>query len=223
MKRWFVLLFLVVLMVAPVSVLAQDGEEGVPEGWIEYESEDEMVTFIHPEDWWVLEMGPYYVASNSEAAINTIASGEMYEFQSGEMGVMMYFKLSATYDEIEGLEEMEVADMVRAVVEFEQGDEYTYADEASVYPMEEGKVPDFIGGSLAYSDETEAGIYTVLIPMEDVEMVVLSVIAFAPGELTPEAAEVPARIFESLDWDYSAEDVADLWAEWEGEEEDDSE
>lgn len=221
MKRLLVILILVAFVVTPVFAQDDGEDDGVliPEDWQEYLSEDEMVSFFYPTDWFADEIAPYYIASNSENLIEAANFGQSYDLQSGEIGVLMYFQPFSLYEEsIEGLVEMEVADWVLAIAQLEAEAENTTFGEVSLYPVEEGEEPEFIGGGLTYQTEKEEGTYSIVVSVEDPEVVIIGMIAFAPGEMSADDIS-PFLILDTLEWEYSVEDVQELWAALGGEEE----
>jgi hypothetical protein len=207
-------MLLLALMMMAVPVFAQD-EEGddddvmeLPTGYEEVVTEDEMLSFFVPEEGWFYQSeGPTIVLTNSETALDS-ASDEGYVFQEGEVGVTIVFFPSALMELLGSVMGEEITEE-SAIALFETlfSDVGYTVSEVEIIPQDEEdeEAGTFVTGDLLTENEEEGFVYL----LEEEGIFVVAVALFGEGA---EAEETTVdTILASLDWEYTEEELAELY------------
>lgn len=195
MKSLFVIL-LIALLAMPIAGFAQDEDtEEIPEGFATFTNEDETVTFIHPEDWFVSDLGISAFALTTDEGL--MESGDVM-LETGEAIITILMvpssQLSFLVTDVDLESETLYEDVANGFVAVLQEDEeVTYGDPELV----EVEDSEFAYYRSAVEDQDPEGAVYVYRLQEDVFVVMFA--AYAEGEFEDEE-ETVLLILESLEF-----------------------
>jgi hypothetical protein len=200
-------LLLILLLAAPLSVLAQDDDK---EGWVEYTASNELFTLSHPKDWFI-SYDPddllFFYLANSEEALEKLTSGGEMQPVSGDQAIAGFLMPAEVMPLLIDTEVPEDA-TPEALVELLAATLGTSSDD--------GDAPPQIGEPevLELEDGLEAGIVTIQDAEDEVDGVLIvweadgiyfiAAVATHAGEFDEEFQDLAIEIMTSIDLDTEA-------------------